>query len=218
VESKGFFPLKLDLAKAFDRIEWSFIVKTLRRQGFNEHFIDLVYNCISTTTLSVIINGKPTPSFHPLRGVRQGCPLSPYLFIIAINELSICLQHHSDMHNIHGVTLGPDCPHIHSLLFADVLIICGQANHEEAMKINSILQSFCRASGQTPNLAKSSIMFSKNVDEQSKRAVENIFRSLILPLIPSTLAIHSYLIIVTGPKPMSSYSTNSKPSLLLSKP
>ena len=151
------------MAKAFDRIEWNFIVKALKRQGFHDHFVDLVYNCISTTTLSVIINGEPTPTFHPQRGVRQGCPLSPYLFIIAVNELSICLQQHSDAHSIHGVTLGTNCPRIHSLLFADDLIICGQATCEEATKINSILQAFCNASGQTPNLAKSSIMFSKNV-------------------------------------------------------
>lgn len=94
------FLLKLDLTKAFDRIEWNFIVTVLKRQGFKDHFIHLIYNCISTTTMSVIINGEPTPSFRPQRGVRQGCPLSPYLFIIAVNELSICLQHHSNTHNI----------------------------------------------------------------------------------------------------------------------
>jgi hypothetical protein len=171
---KAFF-LKLDLAKAFDRIKWNFIVQALKRQGFHNHFIDLVYTCISTTTLSVIINGEPTPTFHPQRGVRQGCPLSPYLFIIAVNELSICLQHHSNAHNIHGVTLGPNYPRIHSLLFADDLIICSQATPEEATRINSILQNFCSASGQTPNLTKSSIMFNKNVDTNSKIAVRNVF-------------------------------------------
>lgn len=138
---KAFF-LKLDLAKAFDMIEWNFIVSALKRQGFKDHFIELIYSCISTTTMSVIINGEPTPSFHPRHGVRQGCPLSPYLFIIAVNELSICLQQHSNAHNIKGITLGPDRPRIHSLLFADDLIICGQANYDEASKINTVLQFF----------------------------------------------------------------------------
>lgn len=125
--------------------------------------------------MSVIINGEPTPSFHPQRGVRQGCPLSPYLFIIVVNELSISLQHHSNAHNISGITLGPDCPCIHSLLFADDLIICGQATYDKASKIRNILQAFCTASGQTPNLTKSSIMFSRNVDTQSKMEVKSIF-------------------------------------------
>jgi hypothetical protein len=74
-KQKAFF-LKLDLVKAFDRIEWDFIVGALRRQGFKDYFIDLIYSCISTTTMPVIINGEPTPSFHPQHGVRQGCPLS----------------------------------------------------------------------------------------------------------------------------------------------
>jgi len=190
-KQRAFF-LKLDLAKAFDRIEWNFIVTALKRQGFKEHFIDLIYNCISTTTLSVIINGEPTPSFHPQRGVRQGCPLSPYLFIIAVNELSICLQHHSNAHNIQGVTLGPDCPRIHSLLFADDLIICGQATHEEATNINSVLQAFCNASGQIPNLSKSSIMFSRNVDNRSRLDVKNVFP--VADLSPNTIYLGHPLI------------------------
>jgi hypothetical protein len=56
------FMLKLDLAKAFDRIEWSFIVSALRRQGFQDQFISLVHACISTTSLSILVNGEPT--FH----------------------------------------------------------------------------------------------------------------------------------------------------------
>jgi len=167
--------LKVDLAKAFDRIEWCFIVSAMKRQGFKDRFIDLVHTCISTTTMAVIINGEPGPTFLPKRGIRQGCPLSPYLFILAVNELAICLQKNSASNNIQGIMLGPSCPRIHALLFADDLIICGQANADEACKINAILNKFCSASGQTPNLNKSSIIFSKNVDTQSKKEVKNFF-------------------------------------------
>lgn len=169
------FLLRIDLAKAFDRIEWSFIVTAMRRQGFHSHFIHLVYECISTTNLSVIINGEPSPAFHPQRGISQGCPLSPYLFVLAVNELSITLQNSMENHNINGVTLRPDCPKIHSLLFADDLIICGQANVNEARNIRSILYDFCNASGQTPNLSKSHILFSKNIEDSSKNDVKSIF-------------------------------------------
>jgi len=169
------FMLKVDLAKAFDRIEWCFIVSAMKRQGLKDRFIDLVHTCISTNTMAVIINGEPGPTFLPKRGIRQGCPLSPYLFILAVNEFAICLQKNSASNNIQGIMLGPGCPRIHALLFADDLIICGQANADEACKINAILNKFCAASGQTPNLNKSSIIFSKNVDTQCKKEVKNLF-------------------------------------------
>ena len=169
------FMLKVDLAKAFDRIEWHFIDTAMQRLGFKDRFIQLVYTCISSTTMAVIINGEPRPEFNPRRGIRQGCPLSPYLFIIAINELALCLQNNSARNNIQGITLGPNCPRIHAFLFANDLIICGQANAAEASKIHAILQNFCAVSGQTPNLSKSSILFSRNVDNQSKKEVKKIF-------------------------------------------
>jgi hypothetical protein len=103
----------------------------------------LIYACISTTTISVLVNGEPTDAFHPHRGIQQGYPLSPYLFVLPVNELSIRLQNNIDCNNIQGITLGPNNPHIHSLLFADDLIICGQATLDEATKINFVLQNFC---------------------------------------------------------------------------
>ena len=147
----------------------------MKRQGFKNKFNGLVHTCISTTTMVGIINGEPGPIFHPRRDIRQGCPLSPYLFIHAVNELVVSLQLNSASNNIQDITLGPGCPRIHALLFADDLIICGQANASEASKINSILHNFCAALGQTPNLNKSSIIFGKNVDIQSKNEVRNFF-------------------------------------------
>jgi hypothetical protein len=82
----------------------------MRRHGFKDHFIHLVHQCISTTNLSVIINDEPSPAIHPQRGIRQSCPLSPYLFVLAANELSICLQNNMENHNIKGVTLGLTVP------------------------------------------------------------------------------------------------------------
>ena len=78
------FMLKIDLAKAFDRLEWSFIVSALARKGLHAHFINLIYECISSPTFSVVINGRPSHKFKSSRGIRQGCPMSPYLFVIAI--------------------------------------------------------------------------------------------------------------------------------------
>lgn len=75
--------------------------------------------------------------------------------------------------NLTGVTLGPGCPPIHSLMFADDLILCGEATTQEAMAIRTILQHFCSASGQVPNLQKSIILFSKNVSTNTKKKLSN---------------------------------------------
>jgi hypothetical protein len=81
----------------------------------------------------------------------DGDALSLLIFVVAINELSTSLQQEMHRSNLKGVTLGPGCPPIHSLLFAD-LILCGQATVQEATNIRTILQHFCDASGQVPNL------------------------------------------------------------------
>jgi hypothetical protein len=120
------FLLKIDLAKAFDRLEWNFITAALLRLGLNDHFINLIHTCISTSSLSILVNDEPTDYFHPHRGLRQGCPLSPYFFVIAINELSLRLQEALHNNNLQGVHLGEGAPPIHSLLFADDLILCGK--------------------------------------------------------------------------------------------
>jgi hypothetical protein len=152
------FMLKIDLDKAFDRVEWSFIVNALSRKGIHGHFINLIHACITSPTFSVVINGQPFAKFHGDRGIRQGCPLSPYLFVLAINELSFALQEAVSTNSFAGIKLGPNFPSIHSLLFADDLLICGQATQQEAINMKGILQEFCLHSGQTPNWAKSGII------------------------------------------------------------
>lgn len=147
------FLLKIDLEKAFDKLEWSFIEAALRRLGIHSHFISLIHACISTPTFSILVNGEPSNEFTSQRGIRQGCPLSPYLFVIAVN-VSIALQHEMQQSNLTGVTMGPGCPPIHSLLFADDFILYGRATEQEAATMRSILNHFCDGSGQVPNLQK----------------------------------------------------------------
>jgi hypothetical protein len=143
------FILKLDLA---NRIERSFISTAMHRIGFTNHFINLIQTCVSTSSLAILVNDEPTAYFHPQRGLRQGCPLSTYLFVLAINELCLRLQEALQNNNLSGVSLGPGAPPIYSLLFADDLILCGKATLEEAHKIKDILDNICQQSGQTPNL------------------------------------------------------------------
>jgi hypothetical protein len=101
--------------------------------------------------------------------------LLPYLFVFAVNELSLTLQDALQANQLSGISLGPNCPPIHSLMFADDLIVCGKANMHEAQVISQILNHFCQHSGQTPNWGKSGILFSKNVTMQVKEDIRRIF-------------------------------------------
>lgn len=79
--------LKLDLSKTYDRVEWSFLELMLRKLGFNERWITLLMLCVTSLSYFVLVNGELKGLLRPTRGIRQGDPLSPFVFLLCIEAL-----------------------------------------------------------------------------------------------------------------------------------
>ena len=93
----GFMALKLDMSKAYDRLEWLFLQKTMEKMGFHSTWIGWIMECVKSVTYSILVNGEPKGHIIPTQGIRQGDPLSPYLFLLCFKGLNGLIEHVVDM-------------------------------------------------------------------------------------------------------------------------
>ena len=169
-----FMATKLDMSKAFDRVEWGFIEMVMRKMGFNEGWIRLIMRCISSVSYSIIINGDTFGNVVPSRGLRQGDPFSPYLFLLCAEGLSALLHDPAKNQLLNGISLGRGCPKNTHLFFIDDSLLFCKANSEECEKLKETLEKYEAASGQKVNSDKSFIYFSPNTTQELKEIIFNI--------------------------------------------
>ena len=166
---------KLDIEKAYDHIRWDFLLQTLERMGFGPKWIRWIHWCISTASFSVMFNGSPAGFFRSSRGLRQGDPLSSYLFVVGMEVLSCLLKRAVDGNFISGCRLGNREGGemvISHLLYADDAIVFCEANSEQLMCLRWTLMWFEAVSGLKINLNKSEIIPLSRVDNVESLAVE----------------------------------------------
>ena len=156
--------LKLDLEKAYDRLEWDFIREVLAFFKLPPSFVDLVLECVSTSSFSILVNGGQLENFKPSRGIRQGDPLSPYLFILCMEYLSLKILEACDNNSWKAIKASRTGPSFSHLFFADDLLLCTEASSNCCHTITRILEDFCLQSGQKVSLPKSKVFFSPNVN------------------------------------------------------
>ncbi|KAL0401119.1 UNVERIFIED_CONTAM: putative mitochondrial protein [Sesamum latifolium] len=101
----GHMMLKLDISKVYDKIEWSFLWAVLFKLGFPEQFVKLILICVSSVSYSFVMSGFSFGTVTPQRGLRQGDPLSPYLFLLCTEAISSLLQESEDKGHLKGVAV-----------------------------------------------------------------------------------------------------------------
>ncbi|PKU80900.1 Putative ribonuclease H protein [Dendrobium catenatum] len=182
------FCAKLDVKKAFDSLSREFLFQRLKLKGFPDIFINWIKGCITDVYFSICVNGSLEGFFNSSSGLRQGCPLSPLLFCIAMDGLS------SSLHSPHFSGLSFNGVDINHLMYADDLLVFGKSEVVNVNFLKNALYEFGRASNLHINPSKSSILFAKDTSSANDIAeilgIENLNTYLIylgLPISPKRL-------------------------------
>ena len=169
-----FMAIKTDMSKAYDRVEWSFIEALLHKMGFDSRWVKLMMGCISSVQYRVLLNGQPHGLIIPQWDLRQGDPLSPYLFIMSTEALIVNIKKAERMKQLTGMKEARACPAISHMLFADYSLFFCKAQKEECQTIFRILKEYEAVSGQQINFQKSSIQFGYKIEESSRQELRDI--------------------------------------------
>jgi len=166
---EGMMAVKLDMSKAYNRVKWAYHEEVMTKMGFQERWISLSMMCVKSVSFSVLNNREPKGRIIPTRGLRQGDPISPYLFLLCAEGLSAMLRRKASLWKIKGISVCRKAPQISHLLFADDCIIFCKATKEEGNRVMKILKDYEVNSGHKLNKEKTSLLFSKNTSGRLKR-------------------------------------------------
>lgn len=104
------YTLKLDMRKAYDRVEWANLQAIMTRLGFHRRRVQMIMRLVSTVSFSVLFNGDRLDTFKPTRGIHQGDPISPYLFLLATEGLSFLIKSRIQSSGLNGIRVAPSVP------------------------------------------------------------------------------------------------------------
>ena len=155
--------LKVDLKKAFDCIDWDFLGLILTQSGFSQSSIKWITSCMVSKKFVVLFNGESSTFFHSGRELRKGCPLSPLLFILVMEVLSLLLKKGQEEGKISRIKVSRIFKVLHLVFVYDVLIMTNDTL-QKWREIKEILKTFYSATGLLINWTKSTLHYANLQD------------------------------------------------------
>ena len=149
--------LKVDFKKAYDSVRWDYLYDMLHRMRFHSKWIMWIKGCLASATVSVLVNGCPTEEFHPLRGLRQGDPLAPFLFLVAAEGLAGLVRQAVKVNLYSGLNIGSKEVELCIIQFADDTLFLCQDAYSNVFTLKALLRGFEVASGLKINFRKSKL-------------------------------------------------------------
>lgn len=158
--------------------------------------INVIMECVMSASLQVLWNGEPTEKFQPMRGIRQGDPLSPYLFVMCIERLFQTIEEAIVDTRWRPIYAGRNWPKLSNLFFANDIVLFAEASSDQAQVIHECLRRFYLASGQKISLPKFRVYFSRNMDREAQgviskalniKATDDLGLYLSMPMLTSSV-------------------------------
>jgi hypothetical protein len=173
---KSMCAYKLDLSKAYDRVDWTFLEQAMQKIGFDHRWVKWIMTCVTTVRYNVKFNGAILDSFVPSRGLRQGDPLSPFLFLFIADGLSALLRQAIEQQHITPVKVCAHAPGVSHLLFTEDTLLFFKANPLEAQQAKRVIEAYAKATGQLINNSKCSMMFSPKFPEEMQAEIRDVLQ------------------------------------------
>lgn len=154
--------IKLDMSKAFGRVSWNFLLNIIEQMGFPKIWLRYIGQCIQTMKYAINFNGNVSPYFTPNKGLRQACPLSPFLFILTQHAFSSAPKSCFIQNQQLGIKIAKNAPTLSHLMYADDCILFTKATTRDIVGLANTLNACARFSDQRINFQKSAILLSLN--------------------------------------------------------
>ncbi|GKC76865.1 RNA-directed DNA polymerase, eukaryota [Tanacetum coccineum] len=181
---------KVDFEKAYDSVCWDYLDDVLKRYGFGDKWCGWIQSCLRSSRELILVNGSPTKEFQFYKGLKQGDPLSPFLFILVMKSLNLSFQRVVNAGIFKAVCMGLSLKLSH-LFYADDVIFMGQWCESNISTIVQVLQCFYRASGLRINVHKSKLIGIGVLSNQVEQASSHICCLTFTPPF-------SYLVVKVG--------------------